>query len=68
MKKILIVLFLIIISIAGYYTYNNIYLPSLIPKIEPEKNNKVAISKYYIYGTNLKMNGSITKINAKYFC
>ena len=66
MKKILIVLFLIIISIAGYYTYNNIYLPSLIPKIEPEKNNKVAISKYYIYGTNLNMNGSITKINAKY--
>ncbi|MBQ6495141.1 MAG: N-acetylmuramoyl-L-alanine amidase [Bacilli bacterium] len=66
MKKLLIIIFLIIISYAGYYTYNNIYLPSLIPTIEPETSNKVTISKLYIYGTNLNLEGSITKINAKY--
>ena len=66
MKKILIIIFLIIISIGGYYIYNNIYLPSLIPVIEPEKNNSVAISKLYIYGTSLNLEGTINKINAKF--
>ena len=66
MKKILIFLLLIILIGGGYYIYNNIYLPSLIPTIEPEKNNSATISKLYIYGTNLNLEGNITKINAKY--
>ncbi len=66
MRKILILLLIIILSIGGYYVYNNIYLPSLIPTIEPETDNSVTISKLYIYGTNMNLDGNITKINAKY--
>ena len=65
MKKILFLLIIIILIVGGYYYYNNIYLPSLIPTIEPEKN-KVTISKYYIYGTHLNIEGNIKRINAKF--
>ena len=66
MKKILTILFLIIIVVSGYYIYKNIYLKNIIPTIEEEKNNQVSISKLYIYGTNLNLEGNITKINAKF--
>lgn len=66
MKKIIIFLItLAIIGVGGYYYYNNVYLPSLKPTIEVEKN-KVTINKYYIYGTHLNIEGNIKKINAKF--
>ena len=65
MKKILFLLLVIILIVGGYYYYNNIYLPSLIPAIETEKN-KVTVSKYYIYGTHLNIEGNIKRINAKF--
>lgn len=65
MKKILSFLCIIIILAGGYYYYNNIYIPSLTPILESEKN-KVSITKYYIYGTHLNLEGSIKRINAKF--
>lgn len=65
MKKIIFIIAIILISVGGYYCYNQIYLPGLIPTIEPEKN-KVSITKYYIYGTHLNLEGNIKRINAKF--
>ena len=66
MKKILLsLLIIIIIGYGGYYYYNEIYLPSLKPEIEIEKN-KATISELYIYGSNLNMTGIIKRINANF--
>lgn len=66
MKKVIIIL-IVVISLAsgGYYYYNKIYLPSLKPTIEVEKNS-ATITKYYIYGTHLNIEGNIKKINANF--
>lgn len=66
MKKVII--FLIVLALLGlgcYYYYSNIYLPSQKPTIEVE-NNSVTISKYYIYGTHLNLEGEIKKIKSKF--
>jgi N-acetylmuramoyl-L-alanine amidase len=65
LKKIIFLIAIIIIIVGGYYYYNKIYLPSLIPTIESEKN-QASITKYYIYGTHLNLEGNIKKINAKF--
>ena len=65
MKKIISLFIITIIIIGSYYFYNNIYIPNQIKIIEPEKN-KVTITKYYIYGTHLNIEGNIKKINAKF--
>lgn len=66
MKKIIIIFLIIaLIGSGGYYYYTKIYIPSLKPTIEVEKNS-VTISEYYIYGNHLNMEGNIKKINAKY--
>ena len=65
MKKVIILLIIIFLGASSYYFYNNIYIPSQKPTIEIEKN-KVTITKYYIYGTHLNIEGNIKKINAKF--
>ena len=65
MKKILLFIIIILIGIGSYYYYQNIYLPSLKPTIEVQKN-KVNISAYYIYGPHLNMSGIIKSINANF--
>ena len=65
MKKVIILLIIIFLGASSYYFYNNIYIPSQKPTLEIEKN-KVTITKYYIYGTHLNIEGNIKKINAKF--
>lgn len=66
MKKIIIIILLLAAIISGgYYYYQNVYLKNLKPTIEVE-TNKATISKYYIYGTHLNLEGEIKKINAKF--
>ena len=66
MKKLLLFLILIIIiSGVSYYYYQNVYLPSLKPTLETEKN-KASISEYYIYGPHFNMSGVIKSINANF--
>lgn len=67
MKKVIIILIILALIGTGgyYYYYNEIYLPSLTPTIEVEKNN-VTITEYYIYGTHLNLEGNIKKINSKF--
>ena len=62
MKKIIIILIILaILGGGGYYYYQNIYLPAQKPTLEVEKNS-AQISKYYIYGTHLNLEGEIKKI------
>ena len=66
MKKIIIILIILaILGGGGYYYYQNIYLPAQKPTLEVEKNS-AQISKYYIYGTHLNLEGEIKKINANF--
>ena len=66
MKKIIIILIILaILGGGGYYYYQNIYLPAQKPTLEVEKNS-AKISKYYIYGTHLNLEGEIKKINANF--
>lgn len=67
MKKVIIILIILALigTAGGYYYYNEIYLPSLKPTIEVEENS-VSITKYYIYGTHLNLEGNIKKINSKF--
>lgn len=66
MKKIIIILIILaILGGGGYYYYQNVYLPAQKPTLEVEKNS-AQISKYYIYGTHLNLEGEIKKINANF--
>ena len=66
MKKIIIILVILaILGGGGYYYYQNVYLPAQKPTLEVEKNS-AQISKYYIYGTHLNLEGEIKKINANF--
>ena len=66
MKKIIIILIILaILGGGGYYYCQNVYLPAQKPTLEVEKNS-AQISKYYIYGTHLNLEGEIKKINANF--
>ena len=65
MKKLILLLLIILLPVGSYYFYNKIYIPSQKPTIEIE-NNEATITKYYIYGTHLNIEGNIKKINAKF--
>ena len=58
MKKIIIIIVVLIVaSFLGYFIYVN-YIKEQIPKINPEEE-KVAISKYFIYGNHFNIEGSL---------
>ena len=66
MKKFLLLLvFISIVSISGYYYHQNIYLPSKKPTIDTENKN-ASITDVYIYGTHLNIKGIIKNINANF--
>ena len=65
MKKIIFLLLIIFLGASAYYFYNNIYLSNQKKIIEIEQRS-VTITKYYIYGTHLNIEGHIKKINAKF--
>lgn len=69
MKKFLVILFvMLILGFGGYYVYIN-YFNTGIPRLDTEEE-KVSISKYYIYGNHLNLVGSVKldDLNYKNVC
>ena len=60
MKKVLLVLFVLLLMFGGYLLFDSIGNKG-IPKLDVE-SDKVAINKLYIYGNHLNMTGDISNI------
>ena len=58
MKKILIIVVIAVIVVGGYLGYKYFFSEKGIPVLETEEE-RVNITKYYIYGTHLNMEGSL---------
>ena len=57
-KKILLIIIILIIAIGGYFGYKYFFTEKGIPILETEEE-KVNVTKYYIYGTHLNIEGSL---------
>ena len=58
MKKILILIFVIVLCVGAFFGYKYFFSEKGIPILETEEE-KVAISEYYIYGTHLNLTGTL---------
>ena len=58
MKKIILIIVVAIIAVGGYFGYKYFFSEKGIPVLETEEE-KVNITKYYVYGTHLNMEGSL---------
>ena len=58
MKKILILIFVIVLCIGAFFGYKYFFSEKGIPILKTEEE-KVAISEYYIYGTHLNLTGTL---------
>ena len=65
MKKIIIILIsLVVVGFLGYFIYVN-YIKEQIPKINVEEE-KVSISKYFIYGNHFNIEGTLDVLDKNY--
>lgn len=58
MKKIILLIIIIAVIVGGYFGYKHFFGKNEIPVLETE-TEKVNVSKYYIYGTNLNIEGTL---------
>ena len=65
MKQIIIILIsLVVVGFLGYFIYVN-YIKEQIPKINVEEE-KVSISKYFIYGNHFNIEGTLDVLDKNY--